>query len=149
RTTIVINASAEQVWNKLTDFEHYANWNPFIVSSEGQALEGSYLTNTLQLEGQSPQIFRPQLIEVRNQQTLHWLGHFWWKGLFDGEHYFHLEALGHHQTRLIHGEHFSGLLVGLVWRWMKDRVKQGFVQMNEALKRQLEGERQGAISTEH
>jgi hypothetical protein len=59
-------------------------------------------------------------------------------GIFDGEHQFQLEPMGERRTRLIHGEVFSGLLVPLLWQNLDTQTRQGFEEMNNALKNRVE-----------
>ena len=59
-------------------------------------------------------------------------------GAFKGRHYFILEELGNDRTRFLHGEHFSGLLSGLVLRFIGKDTEAGFKQMNQALKERAE-----------
>ena len=40
RTEIQINASASAVWNVLTDFRAYPDWNPFMVYLKGKPAVG-------------------------------------------------------------------------------------------------------------
>lgn len=137
RTEIIISASREQVWQVLTDFAAYPEWNPFI-HTKGAAVEGSYLENTMYLEGRSPQHFRPRVLVANPGRELRWLGKFLISGLFDGEHYFQLEAIDDHTTRLVHGENFKGLLVGLLLKMIGTETQQAFERMNHALKARLE-----------
>ena len=53
KTEIILNASKDKVWNTLTDLSNYANWNPFIVSSEGQAEVGQRITNKMVNNGKA------------------------------------------------------------------------------------------------
>lgn len=138
KTEIIINAPKAKVWNILTDLEKYPAWNPLIKKSEGQIKLGTQLINTLQLEGQKPQVFKPLITSVKEQESFRWLGSLFFKGLFDGEHYFELEAINEHKTKLIHGEHFSGILSGLVLSMIEAATLQGFEQMNLALKERAE-----------
>lgn len=39
-STIDIDASPQRVWQVLTDFAAYPDWNPFIVRAEGRPEEG-------------------------------------------------------------------------------------------------------------
>ncbi len=115
-------------------FEDYGQWNPFITSIKGQPIVGTQLVNTLALPGKKAQVFKPTILAVTEQQEFRWLGSLFVRGLFDGEHYFRLEEISPQQTKLIHGEHFSGLLAGLIMRLIKEDTLQGFNRMNEALK---------------
>jgi hypothetical protein len=138
RTEIVINARPERVWRVLTNFAAYPEWNPFIIRVEGAAIAGSRLRNTMQLEGQKEQIFRPKVLEVVPGKSFRWEGHLFFKGLFDGEHYFLLEALEEGATRLVHGENFRGILAGPLLRMIGKQTREGFLKMNEALKERCE-----------
>lgn len=136
-TEIIIQASATKVWQKLMDFPNYPQWNPFI-HIEGRAEVGQSLKNTIYLEGQKPQIFKPTVLEVQAERKFRWMGHLFFRGLFDGEHFFHLEAIDETQTRLIHGENFSGIFKGLILGMIKRQTIAGFEQMNLALKKLCE-----------
>ncbi|MEL6925835.1 MAG: SRPBCC domain-containing protein, partial [Bacteroidota bacterium] len=137
KTEIQIKATPAQVWTVLADFKNYKNWNPFI-HIEGVLREGNTLRNTIYLEGQSPQLFTPVLTKVESGKSFRWLGKLWIRGLFDGEHYFELMPTDDGYTRFIHGENFSGLLVGLLLRMIGDATQQSFIKMNEALKEKVE-----------
>ena len=137
KTEIIINAPVATVWDLLMDFKNYPNWNPFIHIT-GKAAVGQQLENTIFLEGQKPQIFKPQVLEVKEQKILRWEGHLFIKGLFDGDHYFKLEAITPQQTCLIHGENFKGILVGMILKMIGVATKEGFNKMNHALKEQCE-----------
>lgn len=137
-TSITIQAPAEKVWATLLDFQSYAEWNPFIRSIQGEATVGTYLENTLHLDGQKPQVFRPEVLRVEEEKEFRWRGKLFVKGLFDGEHYFLLKSVDEQTTQLIHGEHFSGLLSAVIMRMIGDQTQKGFHAMNEALKQRCE-----------
>jgi hypothetical protein len=135
-TTIIINAPIEKVWQTLTNFKAYPNWNPFIKAIKGEVKIGNQIEVTLQPEGMSEQIFKPQIVEFGNY-TFRWLGKLGIKGIFDGEHYFQLKAIDSQKTELIHGENFSGILSGLLLRMIGEKTKNGFEAMNEALRNEV------------
>jgi hypothetical protein len=59
--------------------------------------------------------------------------------IFAGEHYFLLDRTAEGSTQLTHGERFTGLLAPFIMRGRTlAATAQGFVAMNEALKRQSE-----------
>ena len=136
-TNILIKAEPQTVWQILMDFEKHPEWNPFF-HTKGEAKVGAYLHNTMHLEGQKPQVFKPKVLKVEEAKEFRWKGKLLMSGLFDGEHYFKLEQVQPGQTKLIHGENFSGILVGLLWSMIGEATEQGFRQMNEALKKKAE-----------
>jgi hypothetical protein len=138
RTDIEINAPAETVWEVLTDFSHYSQWNPFIRSISGEARQGGMLEIFIQQPGGNGMTFRPIILALQPERELRWLGRLLLPGIFDGEHQFQIESLGENRTRLIQREAFSGLLVPFLWSSLDKQTKQGFEEMNRALKIQAE-----------
>ena len=137
-TRVVINASPEQVWSTLTDFEAYPDWNPFIVKLEGKPAVGTTLEAYLKLGNKAPQIFKPKVLIAQVGSEFRWRGKLFVRGLFDGEHYFKLSPLKGGQTELIHGEQFSGLFSGPIMRMIHAETVQGFELMNRALRERSE-----------
>lgn len=138
RTEIEIDAPPERVWSVLTDFPAYHEWNPFITGLSGGLSVGERLSVTLSPPESRARIFHPRLVVCDAPHELRWLGHLWFKGLFDGEHFFQCRELEGGRTRFVHGENFRGLLVKYVAGQLSN-VARGFVYMNEALKRRVEG----------
>ena len=69
-----IQASPERVWEALTDFDAYAEWNPFIVQAAGRAVPGSRLELRMRLPGRRPTSFRPEVLDAEPGRRLRWLG---------------------------------------------------------------------------
>lgn len=137
-TRVIINASPEQVWSTLTDFEAYPEWNPFIVNLKGKPAVGTTLEAHLKLGNKAPQVFKPEVLVAQAGSEFRWRGKLFVRGLFDGEHYFKLRPLKGGQTELIHGEQFSGLLSGLIMSRIHAETVQGFELMNTALREWVE-----------
>ena len=137
-TQIDINASAERVWSILMDFPGYARWNPFIRSIEGIPKIGASLNVHIQPPGSNGMRFHPTVLAVEAGQEFRWKGKLLVRRMFDGEHYFILERQSGTQVVLRQGETFSGVLVPILRRSLDGATKQGFVAMNEALKREAE-----------
>lgn len=137
-THIEINASTETVWQVLIDFSRYGQWNPFIRSIRGEAKQGEKLEVFIQPPGGRGMLFRPVILTLKPGCELRWLGRFLLPGIFDGEHQFQIEPLGDNRTRFIQREVFSGLLVPFLWSSLSRRTRQGFEEMNRALKMQVE-----------
>jgi hypothetical protein len=138
KTTIEIDASVSTIWAVLTDFGRYSEWNPFIRSIRGQAKQGERLEIFIQPPGGNGMTFRPVILALQPEHELRWIGRIMVPGIFDGEHQFQLEPMGERRTRLIHGEVFSGLLVPLLWQNLDTQTRQGFEEMNNALKNRVE-----------
>lgn len=132
-TSITINASKECVWQILTDFEKYSEWNSFIISISGKAK----LSNPLKVKLQG-MTFKPKIVCLNQNSELKWLGHLWFKGLFDGEHKFHLTENENGSTNFEQSEKFSGILVKLFEKNLDRDTKKGFEQMNSELKLRAE-----------
>jgi hypothetical protein len=138
KTTIEIDASVSKIWMVLMDFSRYSEWNPFIRSIRGQAKQGERLEIFIQPPGGNGMTFRPVILALQPEHELRWIGRIVVPGIFDGEHQFQLEPIGERRTRLIHREVFSGLLVPLLWQTLDTQTRQGFEEMNLALKNRVE-----------
>ena len=136
-TEIIIEASRENIWSILTDFESYPSWNPFIKSIDGIKSKGEKLSVLIQPPNGSSMNFKPTILVFKENEEFRWIGHLGIKGIFDGEHYFKLMEESNGHTKLIHGEKFSGLLVALM-SGMLNKTADGFKLMNEALKTKAE-----------
>ena len=133
KTSITINASKEKIWKILTDFENYPEWNSFIKSVTGEVKVGNQIQ--IKLQGMT---FKPVVLTFKENTELKWLGHLWFKGLFDGEHKFKLIDNGNGTTKFEQSENFSGILVKLFTKSLDKDTKKGFEQMNKELKLRAE-----------
>jgi hypothetical protein len=138
RAQIDIQATPERVWQVLTDFGAYPQWNPFMTRADGTPHPGQRLRIRLQPVGGRAVTFRPTVLEATPAVRLRWLGHLLVPGIFDGEHRFTIQPLGDGQVRLVQQEDFRGLLVPLLARSLDRRYLPAFQQLNQALKRRAE-----------
>jgi hypothetical protein len=132
-TQVRIAAPASRVWQVLTDFPRYPEWNPFITEIEGLPEVGARLRVRIQPPGRRPMTFKPTLLVVTRDRELRWLGHLFLPRLFDGEHSFRIEDKGR-KSRFHQSERFSGVLVGFFGVGIFDATQRGFEAMNTALK---------------
>jgi len=133
KTSITINASKERIWEILTDFEKYPEWNSFIGSVTGKLKVGNRIT--VKLQGMT---FKPVVLTLNENAEIKWLGHLWFKGLFDGEHKFKLTDNGNRTTNFEQSENFKGILVNLFSKSLDKDTKRGFERMNRELKLRAE-----------
>ncbi|HMD55945.1 MAG TPA: SRPBCC domain-containing protein [Solirubrobacteraceae bacterium] len=89
--------------------------------------------------------FKPKVLAATSGRELRWLGRFGLGGLFDGEHFFVLNANADGSTRLTHGEKFSGIFVAAM-KGTRQSTDAGFVAFNTALKERVEAARSRGAS---
>lgn len=132
-TSIEINASVEVVWNVLTDFEKYPEWNPFIQSIKGDPIVGQKIHAKIDNMN-----FKPEVLVFDKNKEFKWIGKLFIKGLFDGEHRFLLIQNREGTTTLTQSEKFNGILVKLFSKMLNDKTVPGFNSLNEKLKERCE-----------
>ncbi len=132
-TTIEINAPITQVWEKLTQFESYPNWNPFIKEIKGEVAVGN------QIEAQIDTMkFKPIVLVFDQEKEFTWKGKLLFTGIFDGKHSFKLQKIDENTTRFFQTEEFYGILVPLLKKKLNSDTLEGFNKMNRALKSIIE-----------
>ena len=133
-TEIEIAAPNERVWEILTDFERYPEWNPFVRKIEGEQMVGGRLTVHIKPGDRKGMTLRPEVLRIERYKALVWKGKLFIGGLFDGKHEFLIEPIDKDTTRFIHREEFTGILVPILWRMLEEDTRKGFIEMNTALK---------------
>lgn len=137
-----IDSSPEKVWQVLTDFGHYRDWNPFIRDISGKFNEGSRLEIQISTSTKKTRKYRPVLTKIEPNHEMRWLGKAFLPGLLDGERILTLQRLENNQVRLIHREIFRGIGVSLAGSRLDDEIRRKFEEMNSALKKKIEHEKQ-------
>lgn len=135
QSQIKIQASAENVWNALLDFQSYPLWNPFITKIVGEPIVGTSIKVTLIAPNSHSMIFKPTIIENNPNESFIWNGKLFLKGLFDGKHIFQIKQNEDNSCTFIQREIFSGLLIRF---FNPTNTKMGFELMNKALKEYVE-----------
>ena len=115
-TAVIIQAPQQVVWEHVTDFGTYPDWNPFVLKASAQ-------------------------YEVRKTIRFIWKGHFVAPFLFTVRHTFKFEAISDTQTRFSQIHENSGLLIPfLAWRGIYWVSHQGYLDFDQALKARCEFE---------
>lgn len=134
-TKVDIVAPVEKVWNVLTDFEKYDNWNPLVSNVTGDIAEGGTIYATITpLEN----TFAAQLLSFKRNQELVWQGKRVAAFLLAGQHYYRLKERSTSLTTLEHGEYFTGILSNFISSRLLTKMKNAFVEHNTALKNRIE-----------
>ena len=136
---VEISASAERVWDVLTDFPALPDWSPFVRSVEGKLDVGQRLKVYIKGSKGMGMTFKPTVLSIEPGRELRWIGRLLMPGLFDGEHAFTIEPLDVERVRFIQSEKFTGLLVFLgTFMGVFRNTQTGFEEMNQALKEHSE-----------
>ena len=139
QSEIIIAASAQRVWQVLTDFSAFSQWNPFIKSAHGELAVGEKLEVRIEPPKGMGMTFRPRVLSVVTERELRWVGHLMVPGLFDGQHSFVIDPQGEEQVTFVQGEKFTGLLVPVLgMTGLFKNTLLGFEAMNQALKSRAE-----------
>ena len=138
RSEITIDAPAQRVWEVLTDFDSFPDWNPFMRRASGEVAVGEKLVVYLKPPGGMGMSFKPRVLKVDPSREFRWLGHLLVKGVFDGEHIFEIEPDGDARCSFVQREEFSGILVPLMLAMIRKSTERGFNEMNQALKARAE-----------
>lgn len=131
-----LDATPTEVWQVLSDFAHYAAWNPLLVEARGEAMPGARLALKIRIPGGGGKRFGITATLVRCEPgiALEWAGGV--PGVLRGLHYFRLSPEGT-GTRLVHGEEFSGFLSVLLGRMLQEGLESAYEGLNRALAERL------------
>ena len=134
---MIIDSSANRVWELITDFGNFPRWNPLMRRATGKIKTGEKLEIFIQPSGTKGMTFHPKVLKVDPNHELRWLGRLYLPWLFDGEHALIIEPSSENSVKFIQREKFTGLLVPFARSLLRD-TQRGFEEMNRALKQQAE-----------
>ena len=132
-----IDAPAERVWQVVSDFARYPEWNPFIVRAEGEQRPGARLEVTIVAPGVRAVTFKPTVLDLRPGRLIRWNGRLILPGLFDGRHALSADPLGDGRARFTTHEEVTGILLPFLGKVMK-ASQEGFERMAAAVKARAE-----------
>jgi hypothetical protein len=135
---IEIHNFPETVWGILTDFATYEQWNPFINKIVGLAKQGEKLDIYIETPSGKKRRYSPRITKVEEGRELRWFGKSSLPGFLNAEHIFTIEELQPNHVRFIQREVFDGLMTRLFGKGFDKEIRQGFNEMNDALKKRAE-----------
>lgn len=138
RSEIEINSYPESVWRILIDFAAYDQWNPFINKIIGAPTEGSKIDLYIETPSGKNRKYSPRITRVEEGRELRWFGKSSLPGFLNAEHIFIIEELQPERIRFIQRELFDGLLTRVFGKGVDTDIRQGFQDMNDALKKRAE-----------
>ena len=137
-TEIEIAASAQRVWQVLTDFPAYPQWNSVVSEIRGEMKVGGRLVVRVPVPGGLRIRLRVRVLRVEAERELRWRGRFVFASLFAGEHALTIKPLSDRRVRFVQSEVYTGLLARAFFLIMGATNRRIFERMNEALKARAE-----------
>ena len=134
-----IAASEARVWDVLTSFREYDEWNPTITRMRATLIPGSPMSFVIAV-GRRELKIRCKMLKVEPGRELRWRGPPQWilAQVFNGEHYLRVEPAGLGKCQLVHGERFGGVSLPLIWGKLRGDLEQAYGAMNRAVKGRAE-----------
>ncbi|MFN2340996.1 MAG: SRPBCC family protein [Halanaerobium sp.] len=135
---IDINASISEVWNILTDFESWENWNSFIPMVQGEFEVGKKMSIKVVSPGMKEMFFKPKIYSIEINKRISWGGSFL-IFVYKGTHEFLLEYIDYKVTRFRQIERFKGPII-LLMQKMITKTAIGYQNMNQEFKQYVEND---------
>jgi hypothetical protein len=134
--SVVIDAPRPAIWAALTDFERYDEWNPYITSAHGRAVEGETVTFAVTEGDGGIETREVEIMIVKPRRKLEWQSRLLAPGLLDRERAFRVIPLGPdgRRWRVMHDLRVEGLASPFA---DVDEDRAGGAAMLEALARHL------------
>lgn len=138
-TSIEIDAPAARVWEVLTTFSAYDEWNPTITRMRAGLAAGADVSFLIRIDGRKLPI-QARMLNVEPGREIRWKGprSDLLGALVAGEHFLRVEPSSEGRSTFIHGERFTGALVKYVWGLTEPRILAAYDVMNRAVKARAE-----------
>ena len=134
---IDIDASTTRVWEVLTDFGRYAEWNPLFLSAERSIANGSRVRLALKPPFGRGVALRGKIVRVEAERKLALRCGTLVPGLYQCESSFRIESADG-KVRLHHHETYGGVLMAIVAGAQGAKMREGCFALNLAIKRRAE-----------
>jgi hypothetical protein len=142
RADVEIDAAVESVWAAIIDFENYDQWNSQLSFLGGTVAPNGKLHLKLAADGATPYEFKPDISVWEEKKRFAWIAKTGLPRIFDGEHFFELKDMGNGKTLVINREEYRGVLSQIFRQLpMMKTAPNGFVKMNDELKKYIESNR--------
>jgi hypothetical protein len=131
-----VTATKHEVWEALTDFNAYEDWNPVVTRAEGQAREGADLELDVVLPGHDPESLDAEVVIARPERKVRWQDRLLVPGLRDLEYEFVLEPVDGGRVLVVQQLRIEGLLAPFA---DKSAAQEALALTAEALEQRLAG----------
>ena len=132
-----VKAPAELVWEVISDFATWKDWNPVHPRMEGEMRIGTTLTVDLVLGEGPATTLQPVVQDWVPYEQLHWRTKRL-RGFVTAIRYLEIENMGPQNSTFSNGELFMGPLVRWVSRDERRRLRAAYTRMGEAVRERAE-----------
>jgi hypothetical protein len=136
RTEAQLAAPPERVWDVVSDFASYGQWNPFMPSVEGEARVGARLKLRVEPPGKRANGIPARVVDADAPRRLAWRAGLIGPWFFSATHILELTPRDG-GTLFVNREEFRGLIAPILLRYMGSSLPAGYASMNEALRSRL------------
>jgi len=143
RDEIIIQATPEEVWEVLTDFDRHAEWNPLIYQAKGVVEVGRRIKVSAR-SGSLDMKYRCLVVKVELHREFQWKWHVVLPFLIGADHIFKIEPITEKSVHFINREIFKGILVPFLTKLLFVQGKESMVAMDKALKERVEKQKNTA-----
>ncbi len=138
-TDIIIDVPQQLVWEQVTNFAAYSDWNPFVLKADAKFEVGGTIHFLEDIKQFGQHWIKAQFLSIDAPNSFVWQGYFGSPFLFTVRHSFIFETVSEQQTRFTQKHQNSGLLIPyLAWRGVYCVSHQGYLDYNQALKERCE-----------
>ena len=132
-----VQAPAEIVWEVISDFAAWGDWNPIHPRIEGALRIGTPLNVEVVLGDAPAKVIEAVVQDWVPYEQLHWRTKRL-RGFVTAIRYLEIENMGPANATFSNGELFVGPLVRLVSRDERRRLRAAYTRMGEAVKTRAE-----------
>jgi hypothetical protein len=138
KTQIAIDATPTRVWEVLTDFPRYPEWNPFVLQVKGIVRQNATIRYRFEMP-RGVRTWTPATVaRFEPERELRFSANFLTPSVFRGDHYFAIQPDNQNGVVFHHGEVISGLLFPIVRLILQKFGPPQFHALNGALKQRTE-----------
>jgi len=136
--TVEIGTPSQWVWDILTDFECYPEWNPFTTTAKGRLALGNSLDLYVVMPSRGDRTQTEIISTIAPPNQLAWGMTLGFKKLLSARREQILTTIDSQRCSYTTNDAFNGLLAALVYRLFYDDIKSGFNNVAYALRDRAE-----------
>lgn len=129
---IGVTASAEVIWDLISDLEGWSAWNPLYPEAGGKLAIGETLKLTEVLPGHPPRAIAPVVVDWEPRAQILWRHNAGFQSR--SVRYLEIESLSETGCIFANGAFFHGMLGEQAAKGSRRAIQQGFDALGEAVK---------------